>query len=166
MQRLIFSTYCRQRSLAELTELIHTAFLIHRGLVDIETLLRNENKNSRSELELGNKMAVLSGDYLLANACVALSDLKNSCVSSMFIDQDLLLLTHVVECPWQMWSLDKYYFASRWTWTWKFHKRDLFWGCHVHSMQSFERTLTTLLCSNLYVSNKWNEVIRLCFRRL
>nr|CAB3264764.1 decaprenyl-diphosphate synthase subunit 2 [Phallusia mammillata] len=70
--------YSRHRSLAELTELIHTAFLIHRGLVDVETLLKVDSKNSRGELELGNKMAVLSGDFLLANACVALSELKNS----------------------------------------------------------------------------------------
>uniref|UniRef100_H2YX86 Decaprenyl-diphosphate synthase subunit 2 n=1 Tax=Ciona savignyi TaxID=51511 RepID=H2YX86_CIOSA len=75
--------YSSQRSLAELTELIHTAFLVHRGLIDVDILVKIDEKNLRSEMELGNKMAVLSGDFLLANACVALSELKHSKVVEM-----------------------------------------------------------------------------------
>lgn len=59
-----------QRSLAEITELIHTAHLIHSGVVN------NETKDNN--LELGNKMAILCGDYLLAHSCVALAALRNA----------------------------------------------------------------------------------------
>lgn len=58
-----------QRSLAEITELIHTAHLIHTGVINIQT----PNPN----LEMGNKMAILCGDFLLAHACVALAALKD-----------------------------------------------------------------------------------------
>ena len=71
-----------QRSLAELTEMIYIGFLIHRGIVDRRILLRNKS-NSLIEMELGNKMSVLSGDYLFANACVALSELNNSKVVAL-----------------------------------------------------------------------------------
>ena len=64
--------------MAEVTELIHTGFLIHRGLVDLEN---STNDPLSSAMKLGNKMAVLCGDFLHANASVALSDLKNSSVS-------------------------------------------------------------------------------------
>ena len=63
-----------QRSLAEITELIHTAHLIHNGVINIE---REDNN-----LELGNKMAILCGDYLLAHSCVLLAGLQNAKVSS------------------------------------------------------------------------------------
>jgi len=59
----------KQRALAEITELIHTAHLIHNGIID----LQSEDTN----LELGNKMAVLCGDYLLAHSCVELAALQN-----------------------------------------------------------------------------------------
>lgn len=62
-----------QRSLAEITELIHTAHLIHSGVVNIE--MKDNN------LELGNKMAILCGDYLLAHSCVSLAALQNAQVN-------------------------------------------------------------------------------------
>ena len=74
---LILFFFCSQRSLAELTEMIYIGFLIHRGIVDRRILLKNES-SSLVQMELGNKMSVLSGDYLFANACVALSELNNS----------------------------------------------------------------------------------------
>lgn len=58
-----------QRSLAEITELIHTAHLIHNGVINLRT--PDEN------LEMGNKMAILCGDFLLAHACVSLAALQN-----------------------------------------------------------------------------------------
>ena len=58
-----------QRSLAEITELIHTAHLIHTGVINIDT--------PNANLETGNKMAILCGDFLLAHACVALAALQN-----------------------------------------------------------------------------------------
>ena len=58
-----------QRSLAEITELIHTAHLIHTGVINIDT--------PNANLETGNKMAILCGDFLLAHACVTLAALQN-----------------------------------------------------------------------------------------
>lgn len=62
-----------QRSLAEITELIHTAHLIHSGVINLQTPDNN--------LEMGNKMAILCGDFLLAHACVTLAALENNKVS-------------------------------------------------------------------------------------
>lgn len=72
-----FCTF-RQKVLAEVIEHIHTGFLIHRGLVDLES---SPNDPISAALKLGNKMAVLCGDFLHASASVALSDLRNSSVS-------------------------------------------------------------------------------------
>ncbi|XP_061222765.1 all trans-polyprenyl-diphosphate synthase PDSS2 isoform X2 [Neopsephotus bourkii] len=66
----------RQRSLAEITELIHTAFLVHRGIVNIGELKSCDGP--LKDMQFGNKMAVLSGDFLLANACTSLAQLKNT----------------------------------------------------------------------------------------
>ena len=68
--------FYRQSSLAELTELIYIAFLIQRGLVDFH--LTNIPQNLIKEFEIGNKIAVLGGDFLLAKATVMLSQLENS----------------------------------------------------------------------------------------
>ncbi|GBM72901.1 Decaprenyl-diphosphate synthase subunit 2 [Araneus ventricosus] len=66
----------RQQTLAEITEMIHTSHLIHRGILNISpTVVPDEN--SREDLQLGNKISILSGDYLLANACKGLADLRN-----------------------------------------------------------------------------------------
>ncbi|XP_067948151.1 all trans-polyprenyl-diphosphate synthase PDSS2-like [Watersipora subatra] len=70
-----------QRSLAEITEMINTAFVIHKGVMDID--LNNKPKPYDSEtadLLYGNKMAILSGDYLLAKASSGLSSLGNTYV--------------------------------------------------------------------------------------
>jgi len=69
-------TFVKQSSLAELTELIYIAFLIQRGLVDFH--LTNIPQNLIKEFEIGNKIAVLGGDFLLAKATVMLSQLENS----------------------------------------------------------------------------------------
>ncbi|KAM6270436.1 all trans-polyprenyl-diphosphate synthase PDSS2 isoform 3-T3 [Spheniscus humboldti] len=66
----------RQRSLAEITELIHTAFLVHRGIVNIGEL--KSCNGPLKDMQFGNKMAILSGDFLLANACTSLAQLQNT----------------------------------------------------------------------------------------
>ncbi|OCT78196.1 all trans-polyprenyl-diphosphate synthase PDSS2 [Xenopus laevis] len=66
----------RQRNLAEITELIHTAFLVHRGIVNINELKTCDGPIK--DMQFGNKMAILSGDFLLANACTGLADLQNA----------------------------------------------------------------------------------------
>ncbi|XP_067841079.1 decaprenyl-diphosphate synthase subunit 2 isoform X4 [Heptranchias perlo] len=65
-----------QRNLAEITELIHTAFLVHRGIVNIMEL--TSSHGSLKDMQFGNKMAVLSGDFLLANASIGLAQLQNT----------------------------------------------------------------------------------------
>ncbi|XP_064614725.1 all trans-polyprenyl-diphosphate synthase PDSS2-like [Liolophura sinensis] len=65
-----------QRSLAEITEMIHTANLIHKGVVNLSDLLPQDGP--LKDMEFGNKMAVLSGDFLLASACTGLAELRNT----------------------------------------------------------------------------------------
>lgn len=67
-----------QRALAEISEMIHTAFLVHRGVVNLLNL--DPATGPINVMEMGNKMAVLSGDFLLASACKALAGLRNTTV--------------------------------------------------------------------------------------
>ncbi|KAH7947225.1 hypothetical protein HPB52_008491 [Rhipicephalus sanguineus] len=66
----------RQRSLAEITEMIHTAHLIHRGVLNLSNDLFPD-ATTLKDLQFGNKISVLTGDYLIANASKSLTDLKN-----------------------------------------------------------------------------------------
>lgn len=69
-----------QRALAEITEMIRTSSLIHKGLVNIN----GDGSLGASEMDhmtFGNKIALLSGDYLLSNSCVELAALRNQDVS-------------------------------------------------------------------------------------
>ncbi|BFZ09641.1 hypothetical protein BsWGS_12682 [Bradybaena similaris] len=77
-QDRIGGVYSSQRSLAEITEVIYTANLIHKGVVNLN-MLRPED-GPRLDMEFGNKIAVLSGDYLLASACSGLAKLENPIV--------------------------------------------------------------------------------------
>lgn len=70
-----------QRNLAEITELIHTAFLVHRGIVNLKEWTVSDGP--LKDMQFGNKMAVLSGDFLLANACTGLAKLDNTKVHSI-----------------------------------------------------------------------------------
>ncbi len=45
--------------------------------------LDSSTKRDLLELEYGNKIAILAGDYLLAQACVALADLRDTHVVEM-----------------------------------------------------------------------------------
>lgn len=64
-----------QRRLAEITELIHTASLLHDDVIDHSVSRRGAPS---ANLEFGNKMAVLAGDFLLGRASVALARLRDS----------------------------------------------------------------------------------------
>ncbi|XP_072264822.1 all trans-polyprenyl-diphosphate synthase PDSS2 isoform X1 [Pyxicephalus adspersus] len=75
-QDMVSGIYASQRNLAEITELIHTAFLVHRGIVNIEELKSCDGP--LKDMQFGNKMAILSGDFLLANACTGLAQLQNT----------------------------------------------------------------------------------------
>lgn len=69
-----------QRSLAEITEMIHMGSLIHKGIIDLKII---NNSTEYTQMDQGNKLAVLCGDYLLASACNNLSKLKNTQVVSL-----------------------------------------------------------------------------------
>ena len=71
--------FYRQRSLAEIAEMIHTADLIHRGVADLKENI--SDNNYLEDMQFGNKIAVLSGDYVLASASKALAQLHNASVS-------------------------------------------------------------------------------------
>ncbi|XP_028853014.1 all trans-polyprenyl-diphosphate synthase PDSS2 [Denticeps clupeoides] len=73
---MVSGIYPSQRSLAEITELIHTAFLVHRGIVNLKEWTNADGP--LKDMQFGNKMAVLSGDFLLANACTGLAQLNNT----------------------------------------------------------------------------------------
>ncbi|XP_071137779.1 all trans-polyprenyl-diphosphate synthase PDSS2-like isoform X1 [Mytilus edulis] len=65
-----------QRALAEITEMIYTACLIHKGVVNMSDFDRVDEV--LEGMSSGNKMATLTGDFLLANACTELARLENT----------------------------------------------------------------------------------------
>lgn len=69
-----------QRRLAEITELIHTASLLHDDVIDHSTTRRGAPS---ANMEFGNKMAVLAGDFLLGRASVALARLRHPEVTEL-----------------------------------------------------------------------------------
>ncbi len=64
-----------QRRLAEITELIHTASLLHDDVIDNSIARRS---SPSANVSFGNKMAVLAGDFLLGRASVALARLRHA----------------------------------------------------------------------------------------
>lgn len=69
-----------QRRLAEITELIHTASLLHDDVIDHSVARRGA---ASANIEFGNKMAVLAGDFLLGRASVALARLRDPEVTEL-----------------------------------------------------------------------------------
>lgn len=68
----------KTRILAELTEMIRTGHLIHKGIVNVPFAMRSKDTETAI---FGNKIAILLGDYLLVTANAMLAGLKNSDVS-------------------------------------------------------------------------------------
>jgi hexaprenyl-diphosphate synthase len=69
-----------QRRLAEITELIHTASLLHDDVLDNSQVRRS---NPSANIAFGNKLAVLAGDFLLGRASVALARLRDPEVTEL-----------------------------------------------------------------------------------
>jgi len=63
-----------QRRLAEITEMIHTASLLHDDVIDLADTRRGVGSVNSV---FGNKLAILAGDFLLARASVCLARLRN-----------------------------------------------------------------------------------------
>uniref|UniRef100_A0A8C7NPT7 Prenyl (decaprenyl) diphosphate synthase, subunit 2 n=1 Tax=Oncorhynchus mykiss TaxID=8022 RepID=A0A8C7NPT7_ONCMY len=87
-QDMVSGIYPSQRNLAEITELIHTAFLVHRGIVNLKEWTNSDGP--LKDMQFGNKMAVLSGDFLLANACTGLAQLNNTKDKSLTDDINMV----------------------------------------------------------------------------
>ncbi|XP_038702412.1 solanesyl diphosphate synthase 3, chloroplastic/mitochondrial-like isoform X2 [Tripterygium wilfordii] len=65
----------RQQCIAEITEMIHVASLLHDDVLDDADTRRGI---SSLNCLMGNKLSVLAGDFLLSRACVTLASLKNT----------------------------------------------------------------------------------------
>ncbi|XBW37991.1 hypothetical protein QEN19_003576 [Hanseniaspora menglaensis] len=65
----------KQRRLAEIVEMIHTASLLHDDVIDFSDQRRGRPSGN---FQFSNKMAVLAGDFLLGRSVVAISRLRNS----------------------------------------------------------------------------------------
>nr|QED22043.1 geranyl pyrophosphate synthase [Chrysanthemum indicum var. aromaticum] len=78
----MFSTELRtrQQSIAEITEMIHVASLLHDDVLDDADTRRGIGSLN---LVMGNKISVLAGDFLLSRACMTLASLKNTEVVSL-----------------------------------------------------------------------------------
>ncbi|KAJ1388971.1 Polyprenyl synthetase [Sesbania bispinosa] len=70
----------RQQRIAEITEMIHVASLLHDDVLDDADTRRGIGSLN---FVMGNKLAVLAGDFLLSRACVTLASLKNTEVVSL-----------------------------------------------------------------------------------
>jgi len=63
-----------QVQLAQITELIHTASLFHDDIIDVSDTRRGQQTINSA---YGNRVAVLSGDFLLARSAVLLAELED-----------------------------------------------------------------------------------------
>ncbi|KAF2772685.1 terpenoid synthase [Teratosphaeria nubilosa] len=100
-----------QRRLAEITELIHTASLLHDDVIDHSISRRG---NPSANIEFGNKMAVLAGDFLLGRASVALARLRDpevtellaSVIANLVEGEFMQLKNTVLDEHFPIWSED------------------------------------------------------------
>lgn len=63
--------------------MIRTSHLVHKGMVNIYPELYPEPA-VLNDMTFGNKIALLSGDYLLANSCKELAALRNQDVRKWY----------------------------------------------------------------------------------
>ena len=66
------TVFANQKSLAEFTGMIHKGYLLHLTVTDSLVDTRNN---------VGNKIAILGGDYFISKACLGLASLQNTYVS-------------------------------------------------------------------------------------
>lgn len=64
--------------------MIRTSHLVHKGLVNIYPEMYPEPA-VLNDMTFGNKIALLSGDYLLGNSCTELAALRNQDVSHLVL---------------------------------------------------------------------------------
>lgn len=67
-----------QRALAEVTEMIRISHLVHNSLVNLQPESEaSKDIASYEDMTFGNKIGLLSGDYLLSHSCAELASLRN-----------------------------------------------------------------------------------------
>lgn len=92
-----------QRALAEIAEMIRTSHLMHNGLINIYPKMFPKSVD-HDDISYGNKIGLLSGDYLLANSFYELSMLKNQNVSRyMLWIKKMFTMTFCLK-PWTLFS--------------------------------------------------------------
>ncbi|KAI3995272.1 hypothetical protein MKX01_032074, partial [Papaver californicum] len=69
-----------QQRVAEITEMIHVASLLHDDVLDDADTRRGVPSLN---FLMGNKVSVLAGDFLLCRACVTLASLRNTKVATL-----------------------------------------------------------------------------------
>ncbi|XP_024535909.1 solanesyl-diphosphate synthase 1, mitochondrial [Selaginella moellendorffii] len=89
----------RHHKLAEITEMIHVASLLHDDVLD-----HADTRRGIASLNfiMGNKLAVLAGDFLLARAAFSLSTLQNDEVVGLMSK----VLEHLVAGEVMQWTVD------------------------------------------------------------
>ncbi|CAD7699733.1 unnamed protein product [Ostreobium quekettii] len=76
----------RQQRIAEITEVMHVASLLHDDVIDGSATRRGQKSLN---VAVGNKLAILAGDFLLARASVSLAALREAEV--------IMLMSQVLE---------------------------------------------------------------------
>lgn len=99
-----------QRALAEIAEMIRTSHLMHNGLINIYPEMFTKSVDN-DDMSFGNKIGLLSGDYLLANSFYELSMLKNQNVSRYMLRIKKCLLWRSV---WNRLDTNKFNQHSFW----------------------------------------------------
>lgn len=77
-----------QRAIAEVCEMIRISHLVHQGLVNLQPLTQaGQDLSLHGDMTFGNKIALLSGDYLLGNSCAELASLRyeHNILDSLFM---------------------------------------------------------------------------------
>ncbi len=85
--QIINSIQKHQRKLAEITDMIHVAHLLHRGVIDMkmtDTIGQDSQMCNKEDLQLGNNISILIGDFLLANASRGLAEIRQPMVSLIY----------------------------------------------------------------------------------
>ncbi|KAI3902305.1 hypothetical protein MKW92_037201 [Papaver armeniacum] len=99
----------RQQRMAEITEMIHVASLLHDDVLDDADTRRGVASVNYC---MGNKPSVLAGDFLLSRACVALASLNNTEVVTLTATIVEHLVTGEImqsaSTPEQRCSMDQY----------------------------------------------------------
>ena len=79
----------KQRRLVEVCEMVSTAFFLHDNIVNTNRV----SLDQKHDIQKGNKLSLLFGDYFLATACSQLATLENPCV----VDSVSKAIAHNVE---------------------------------------------------------------------